>query len=61
MLCSKLVVGRQDLVERNMMPNVRTRLAIVDSRFDTARAFKLGFAADISMEENIRQFASRFV
>ncbi|KAJ5458350.1 hypothetical protein N7475_009738 [Penicillium sp. IBT 31633x] len=30
-------------------------------QFDTARAFKLGFAADISMEENIKQFASRFV
>jgi nucleoside-diphosphate-sugar epimerase len=30
-------------------------------QFDTARAFKLGFSADISMEENIRQFASRFV
>lgn len=29
--------------------------------FDTARALKLGFAADISMEENIKQFASKFL
>ncbi|KAJ5126900.1 hypothetical protein N7448_007679 [Penicillium atrosanguineum] len=30
-------------------------------QFSTDRAFKLGFSADISMTENIRQFASRFV
>lgn len=30
-------------------------------QFSTERAFKLGFSADISMSENIRQFASGFV
>ncbi|KAJ5682626.1 hypothetical protein N7462_005791 [Penicillium macrosclerotiorum] len=30
-------------------------------QFSTDRAFELGFSADISMVENIRQFASRFV
>ncbi|KAJ5872799.1 NAD-dependent epimerase/dehydratase [Penicillium soppii] len=30
-------------------------------QFDTARAFKMGFCADISMKENIKHFASTFV
>ena len=30
-------------------------------QFSTARAFKLGFSPDVSVSENIRQFASQFV
>ena len=29
--------------------------------FNTARALRLGFVEDVSMMENIRQYASRFV
>ncbi|KAJ5488092.1 hypothetical protein LT330_008415 [Penicillium expansum] len=64
MLDALLEVGgkeRRDLVEEQYDAATDKIVQSWTPRFDTARAFELGFAADISMEENIRQFASRFV
>jgi nucleoside-diphosphate-sugar epimerase len=64
MLDSLLEVGgkeRRDLVEEKYDAATDKIVQSWTPQFDTARAFKLGFAADISMEENIKQFASRFV
>ncbi|CAI7608543.1 unnamed protein product [Penicillium glandicola] len=64
MLDALLEVGgkeRRDLVEEKYDAVTDKIVQTWTPRFDTARAFELGFAADISMEENIRHFASRFV
>ncbi|KAJ5131196.1 uncharacterized protein N7515_007235 [Penicillium bovifimosum] len=64
MLDSLLEVGgkeRRDLVEEKYDAATDKIVQTWTPQFDTTRAFELGFAADISMEENIRRFASRFV
>ncbi|KAJ5581736.1 hypothetical protein N7535_000356 [Penicillium sp. DV-2018c] len=64
MLDSLLEIGgkeRRDLVEEKYDAAIDKIVQTWTPQFDNTRAFKLGFAADISMEENIKQFASRFV
>jgi nucleoside-diphosphate-sugar epimerase len=51
---------RRDLVEEKYDADVDRIVQTWSPNFNTARAIKLGFSEDVSMVENIRQYASRF-
>jgi hypothetical protein len=51
---------RRDLVEEKYDADVDRIVQTWTPNFNTARAIKLGFSEDVSMVENIRQYASRF-
>ncbi|EAW07412.1 SDR family oxidoreductase [Aspergillus clavatus NRRL 1] len=51
---------KRELVEEKYDADVDRIVQTWTPNFDTARAYKLGFSKDISMVENIRQYASRF-
>jgi nucleoside-diphosphate-sugar epimerase len=71
-----LKVSVQEMLDALEQVGGKERRALVEEKYDAAtdkivqswtpqfsneRAYKLGFSADISMLENIQQFASKFV